>query len=136
MFRPHAYSLAGKIFKDIVEAGFKVTAMETFHLDHSTSDKFLEVYKGVLDNHGEIVKELSSGHCLFIQVVDDEDEDVVNRFRQFCGPPDPDIARCLRPNTLRAKYGETVSKNAVHCTDLPEDGPLEVDYFLTILNKQ
>lgn len=37
-----------------------------------------------------------------------------------------EIARQLRPRTLRAVFGETKVQNAVHCTDLPEDGLLEV----------
>jgi nucleoside diphosphate kinase len=44
----------------------------------------------------------------------------------MCGPSDPEIARHIRPNTLRAAFGKDKVKNAVHCTDLPEDGPLEV----------
>ncbi|PSN42173.1 Nucleoside diphosphate kinase 7 [Blattella germanica] len=44
-----------------------------------------------------------------------------------------DIARKLRPNTLRAKFGKTKLQNALHCTDLPEDGLLEVEYFFKIL---
>jgi hypothetical protein len=37
-----------------------------------------------------------------------------------------ELARKLRPSTLRAKFGKTKVQNAVHCTDLPEDGLLEV----------
>ena len=37
-----------------------------------------------------------------------------------------EIARHLRPKTLRARFGIDKIKNAVHCTDLPDDGPLEV----------
>lgn len=37
-----------------------------------------------------------------------------------------EIARHLRPETLRAIFGKTKMQNAVHCTDLPEDGLLEV----------
>jgi nucleoside diphosphate kinase len=37
-----------------------------------------------------------------------------------------ELARKLRPNTLRARFGKTKVQNAVHCTDLPEDGLLEV----------
>lgn len=45
---------------------------------------------------------------------------------------DPEIAKNLRPNTLRAKFGHTRTQNGVHCTDLPEDGQLEVEYFFSI----
>uniref|UniRef100_A0A671R4F3 Nucleoside diphosphate kinase homolog 7 n=1 Tax=Sinocyclocheilus anshuiensis TaxID=1608454 RepID=A0A671R4F3_9TELE len=55
-------------------------------------------------------------------------------FREFCGPADPEIARHLRPTTLRALYGKNKVQNAVHCTDLPEDGILEVQYFFKILD--
>lgn len=37
-----------------------------------------------------------------------------------------EISRHLRPTTLRALYGKDKVKNAVHCTDLPDDGVLEV----------
>lgn len=55
-------------------------------------------------------------------------ENVVNAFRAICGPHDPEIAKTIRPNTIRAKFGIDRVKNAVHCTDLPEDGVLEVIY--------
>lgn len=57
----------------------------------------------------------------------------VKSFRELCGPHDPEIARNLRPNTIRARFGVDRVKNAVHCTDLPEDGILEV--ILVINNK-
>jgi nucleoside diphosphate kinase len=37
-----------------------------------------------------------------------------------------EIARHIRPRTLRALYGKDKMKNAVHCTDLAEDATLEV----------
>lgn len=36
------------------------------------------------------------------------------------------MARELRPNSLRARFGEDTVRNALHCSDLPDDGPLEV----------
>ena len=37
-----------------------------------------------------------------------------------------------KPQTLKPKSGLQV-QNAVHCTDLPEDGQLEVEYFFRIM---
>ena len=45
---------------------------------------------------------------------------------------DPEIAKNLRPNTLRARFGLDRVKNAIHCTDLAEDGQLESEYFFSI----
>jgi len=56
----------------------------------------------------------------------------VKAFRELCGPMDPEIAKNLRPNTIRAKFGHSRCINAVHCSDLEEDGALEVEYFFSI----
>lgn len=46
-----------------------------------------------------------------------------------------DIAREIRPNTIRARFGVNTVKNAVHCTDLEEDCLLEVEYFFKIMSQ-
>ena len=102
-------------------------------MDFGKSDEFLEVYKGVIENYGNAVIELSSGACIALQIVSSEDDDVVTRFRELCAPQDPAIAKTLRPKTLRARFGESLTKNGVHCSDLKEDGPLEVEYFFSVL---
>ena len=49
---------------------------------------------------------------------------------------DPDIAKNLRPNTIRSRFGHSRTINAVHCTDLEEDGVLECEYFFVLLQQQ
>jgi len=46
---------------------------------------------------------------------------------------DPTVAKIKDKNSIRAIYGIDRVRNAVHCTDLPEDGILEVEYFFSIL---
>lgn len=75
-----------------------------------------------------MVSELASGPLVCIEIIGS-----VNDLRQLCGPSDPEIAKVIRPNTLRALYGTDKIKNAVHCTDLEEDGVLEVEYFFSVL---
>jgi nucleoside-diphosphate kinase len=87
-------------------------------------------------------------------------EDVVSSFREFVGPSNPALAKVLRPESLRydlfgseyhlysvkyylyvflfliifrARFGNDITHNAVHCTDLPEDGEMECRYFFQTL---
>jgi len=60
-------------------------------------------------------------------------ENAVKEFRKICGPHDPDISKTIRKNTIRAKFGNNIAQNAVHCTDMEEDGILECEYFFKIL---
>ena len=73
---------------------------------------------------------MSNGPTILLEV---RQEDAVLMFRDFVGPYDPTIAQHLKPDTLRAKFGCDRVKNAVHCTDMPEDGRLECEYFFDIM---
>ncbi|XP_067453868.1 nucleoside diphosphate kinase 7 [Thunnus thynnus] len=133
IIKPHAISegLTGKILNSISAAGFEISALQMFNVDRANAEEFYEVYKGVVTEYPSMVTELCSGPCMVLEI---HGTDAPKSFRDFCGPADPEIARHLRPTTLRAMYGKDKVKNAVHCTDLPEDGVLEVQYFFKILD--
>ncbi|TKS74823.1 Nucleoside diphosphate kinase 7 [Collichthys lucidus] len=133
IIKPHAISegLTGKILNSISAAGFEISALQMFNVDRANAEEFFEVYKGVVTEYPGMVTELCSGPCMVLEI---HGTDVPQSFREFCGPADPEISRHLRPATLRALYGKDKVKNAVHCTDLPEDGVLEVQYFFKILD--
>ncbi|XP_053915838.1 nucleoside diphosphate kinase 7 isoform X1 [Cuculus canorus] len=133
IIKPHAVyeGLAGKIIKAIINEGFQISALQMFNMERANVEEFYEVYKGVTDDYTDMVTELCSGPCIAMEIIQPECQKV---FRDFCGPSDPEIARHLRPRTLRALFGKNKVQNAVHCTDLPEDGPLEVQYFFKILD--
>ncbi|XP_030647528.1 nucleoside diphosphate kinase homolog 7 [Chanos chanos] len=134
VIKPHAVAeaLTGKILNSITEAGFEISALQMFNMDRANAEEFLEVYKGVVTEYTGMVTELCAGPCVALEI---RGTDAPRTFREFCGPADPEIARHLRPSTLRALYGKTKVQNAVHCTDLPEDGILEVQYFFKILDE-
>lgn len=137
IIKPHVVQarFVGDIIDDIQKVGFTITAVQQFYINHINSEEFLEIYKGVLPEYSAMVAELQSGPCIAMEVsCKDEGRDVIADFRNLCGPRDPDIARQIRPDTLRAKYGKTKVQNAVHCSDLSEDGVLEVEYFFKILD--
>ncbi|KAM3620065.1 uncharacterized protein V6R79_017689 [Siganus canaliculatus] len=132
IIKPHAVSegLAGKILNSISAAGFEISALQMFNMGRANAQEFFEAYKGVVPEYPDMVTELCSGPCLVLEI---RGTDVAKSFRDFCGPADPELARHLRPTTLRALYGKDTVKNAVHCTDTPEDCVLEVQYFFEIL---
>ncbi|XP_015601784.1 nucleoside diphosphate kinase 7 isoform X1 [Cephus cinctus] len=139
VIKPHAVQarLIGDIINDIQQEGYKISAVQQFYIDPTNAEEFLEVYKGVLPDYNAMVAELQSGPCVAMEITHaDESINVLTEFRKLCGPMDPEIARQLRPHTLRAKYGKTKIQNAVHCSDIPEDGLLEVEYFFKILAEE
>jgi len=134
IIKPHVVSegSAGRLIKTILECGFQISAMLLLNLDKANAEEFLEVYKGVVMEYPGMVTELCSGPCLVLEI---RAEDASRVFREFVGPADPEIARHLRPRTLRALYGKSKTQNAVHCTDLAEDSLQEVEYFFKILDR-
>eukprot|EP00842_Homolaphlyctis_polyrhiza_P006598 jgi/Hompol1/693/HPOL_000814-RA len=120
IIRPHAVNtgLTGKVIQMIQNGGYNITDMELFHLDRANGEDFLEVYKGV-----SMLDQMTAGPLIAMEI--SGDADVATRFREFTGPTDPEIAKQLRPDSIRAKYGVDKVRNTLHCTDLPEDGVLE-----------
>ncbi|XP_072940663.1 nucleoside diphosphate kinase homolog 7 [Epargyreus clarus] len=134
--KPHAIreGKLGAVLETIDEGGFEVTALNMFIVENVNAAEFYEVYKGIVQEYKGMVDELSSGPCIAMEIVaKDKNLNTAVEFRKLVGPSDPEIARLLRPYTLRAKFGKTKVQNAIHCSDLAEDGLLEVEYFFKIL---
>lgn len=128
LVKPHAYKRSGDILSAIADAGFNVTGLQVFILDAELAHKFFMPYKGVWPRYEDIVAHMLDGPCLAIHVTAN-----VSDFRDFAGPTDANLARILRPKSLRARFGIDVVQNAVHCTDMRDDAPLECSYFFDFL---
>lgn len=134
IIKPHAIKEGkiGEIIKLITQNGFTVTAMKMIHLSRGQCESFYEIYKGVVDDYSLMVTQLQSGVSLAMEI--QGDDDVQLKFRSLCGPSDPEIAKILRPHTIRAKFGTDKVLNAVHCTDLSEDNQLELEFIFKRLD--
>jgi len=130
--RPHAVKAgnAGNVITSIQAAGMEVTAMKMIHLARAEAHELFEVYKGVLPYYSEIITEMISAPCIFMEV---RSASVVEDLRRLSGPHDVELAQHIMPDSLRAKYGTSNAKNGVHVTDLASDGELEVRYVFEIL---
>jgi nucleoside-diphosphate kinase len=134
-------SQCGALVTSILDAGFSIQAAMSIHLSQSMTEQFWEVYRNVFSNWTTMIDHLSSGPILALMITPSKaaedtafgDIDVVTEFRTLCGPIEPELARALRPTSLRALYGKDFVRNGVHCSDLPEDGELECRHFFELL---
>ena len=134
IIKPHIIQegLAGKIIDIILTEGFEISAMEMLYIDKIQAEEFFEIYKGVLPEYSSMIDAIVCGPIIALEV---RQNDCVNKLRTLVGPHDPDIAKALRPNTIRAKFGQNTVNNAVHCTDLEEDAVIECDYIFNKVSR-
>lgn len=78
--------LAGKIISSILEAGFEISMLEMFNMEKANAEEFYEVYKGVVQEYGSMVAELTSGLCLAMEI---RAQNAPQAFREMVGPSDP-----------------------------------------------
>lgn len=140
LVKPHVLKAyrTGELLQAINEGGFDIAALFSVHLTIPMAEEFFESYRGIVSDYSAMIDSVCAAPVLALAVTirgcDDEYE-VAQRFRDFCGPSNPALAKVLRPESLRARFGENLLHNAVHCTDLPDDGNMECRYFFeTIAN--
>ncbi|XP_018564428.1 nucleoside diphosphate kinase 7 [Anoplophora glabripennis] len=136
IIKPHAVQEGklGYIISFITDSHFKITAAKMTYLSNANADEFLEVYKGIVSDYHALLLSFLDGPCVVLEIGGKNEEmNVHQEFRNFAGPPDSDIARQIRPNSLRANFGCDKYSNAVHCTDLLEDTAVDLEYLFRIL---
>jgi len=132
IIKPHAVKsgTSGAIIDRILSEGYEISALDTFQYDKAQSDEFLEVYKDVIPEYSGHVIELCSGLSIAMEL---RAENAVSTFRQTAGPWDVQMAKELRPKSLRAAFGVDNIRCGIHCTDLPIDGVSECEYCFKIV---
>lgn len=100
IIKPHivASGQAGVIIDMILNEGFEISAMEMFYLNKATIEEFYDVYKTVLPEYVPLIEHFISGPSIVLEV---RQNNVVKTFREMVGPNDPEIAKYLRPDTIR-----------------------------------
>ncbi|OQS01998.1 hypothetical protein THRCLA_05590 [Thraustotheca clavata] len=121
----------GEVINAILCEEFEISALKLLHVEAGAINEFLAIYKDVTRQYHELVKYMSSGPLIAMEIRGHGD--IVERFQSLCGPFDVQIARELAPTSLRARFGKTNIHNGVHCTDCSEDGVLECQYFFRVL---
>ncbi len=114
----------GEIFSAIEREGFTIHGLRMvqlnkelikgFYIDHVQKDFYNDLQAFMLE--GPVILMVLEG------------DNVIARWRQIMGATNPTKAEV---GTLRRKFGEDVTKNAVHGSDAPATADREVHYFFS-----
>jgi nucleoside-diphosphate kinase len=112
MIKPDAVSKGyiGNIIGDITSAGFSIIAMKLTQLTADDAKRFYREHEGK-GFYDDLVAFMSSGPVVAAVLKKDN---AVEEYRKLIGATDPEKAE---EGTVRKKYAESVSRNAVHGAD-------------------
>ena len=135
MIKPHVVERKdeGEVIKTILDQGYDISAVVSLQLTKAMASEIFDVYRAVVPSYTRYMDEIMSGTCIALMVERSSSPDIVSDFREVAGPFHSELAKVLRPDSLRGKFGIDGVKNAVHCTDTSEDGNMECQYFFETL---
>jgi nucleoside-diphosphate kinase len=118
----------GPILAKIADGGFRIIAMKYTRLSVEQARKFYEVHKE-RPFYNDLVSFMSSGPVVAAIL---QKENAVQAYRDFIGATDPSKAAA---GTIRALYGTSLEKNAVHGSDSDENAVIESAFFFSGLER-
>nr|XP_020820102.1 thioredoxin domain-containing protein 3 isoform X2 [Phascolarctos cinereus] len=117
LIKPHAFQdLRGGIIRKIQEHGFVVSHLKEIQL---TADKVEEIYRVLeeKDFFEDLLIHMIEGPCMAMII---SKENAVQDWRKLAGPTDPEEARKVAPESIRALFGKDILDNAVHASSTKE----------------
>ena len=114
----------GKIFAHLENEGFRIVAGRFVHLSETQARAFYAVHRE-RPFYNDLVAYMTSGPVWPLAL---EREDAVTYLRQVMGATNPSDAD---PGTIRALYGESIERNAIHGSDSPENAAIEIGFFFS-----
>ena len=113
---------AGKVLAHLEEKGLRVVAMRRIHLTREQARAFYEVHRE-RPFYDSLVAFMTEGPVVALAL---EAENAVPYLREVMGATNPGDAA---EGTVRALYGSSIERNAIHGSDSPENAALELGFF-------
>ncbi|MFV0344655.1 MAG: nucleoside-diphosphate kinase [Bacteroidales bacterium] len=118
----------GGILKMVNDAGFKIGAIKLVNLKKWQADLFYRVH-AQKPFYDELTDFIASGPVLAALLIK---EDAVKELRELIGATNPKEAK---QGTIRNKYGESTTHNAVHASDTDANAIHEIDFFFSLVER-
>ncbi len=120
MIKPDAVekSYTGAILHQITEAGFRIVAMKQTQMTTEDAKTFYAIHKE-RPFFGDLVEYMTGGPIVAAIL---EKDNAVEDFRALIGATNPEDAA---EGTIRKKYAESISANAIHGSDSDDNAQIE-----------
>ena len=120
MIKPDAVEkgYTGAILHQITEAGFKILALKQTQMTEDDAKTFYAVHKE-RPFYGDLVEYMTRGPIVAAVL---EKDNAVEDFRALIGATNPEDAA---EGTIRKKYAESISANAIHGSDSDDNALIE-----------
>ncbi|KAJ8906642.1 hypothetical protein NDN08_003135 [Rhodosorus marinus] len=125
MIKPDAFENADEICKIIEGADFKIAEKESLTLTPAKAKSFYGEHKDRAFFSG-LIEFITSGTIVAMVL---EKENAVVDWRSLLGPTNSKQAEEEAPDSIRARYGTDVQKNAAHGSDSPSAAEREIKFF-------
>ena len=118
IIKPHICidpSLTQEIISRIEEEGFEIRFVLQRTLTDQETQNLYYLHEGK-EYFKELIVTNSTGHSLVMLLSHESGEPVI-KLKELMGNKDPEIAKTKNPESLRAKYGESLIENAISSSD-------------------
>ena len=115
---------AGKVLAHLEAAGFTIRGLKVIHLTRAQAEAFYAVHRE-RPFFASLVAFMTEGPVIPVAL---ERANAVAGLREAMGATD--VAKAA-PGTVRALYGTSIERNAIHGSDSPENAALELAFFFS-----
>ncbi len=122
MIKPNALKFAAEIQEIMQENGLKIIEQKQITLTRKQASKFYAEHEGK-KFFIDLIDFMISGPVI-VQIL--EGKNAIAKNRELMGNTDPKLAK---KDTIRAKFGEDITKNAIHGSDSAESAAREIKFF-------
>jgi nucleoside-diphosphate kinase len=116
---------AGKVLAKLQEVGFTIRGIKMLRLTETQARAFYEVHKE-RPFYGSLVEFMTSGPVMPVAL--EKEGDAVSNLREVMGATDVSKAA---PGTVRALFGTSIERNAIHGSDSAENAAIELSFFFS-----
>jgi nucleoside-diphosphate kinase len=116
---------AGKVLAKLQEVGFTIRGIKMLRLTETQARAFYEVHRE-RPFYGSLVEFMTSGPVMPLAL--EREGDAVSYLREVMGATD--VAKAA-PGTVRALFGTSIERNAIHGSDSAENAALELSFFFS-----